>query len=516
MRQIKTIPGYTLFEILLVIAAIAILTGLLLWSINVGSIFGRIDDSTRENDISSIQNAAEQYFLQEDEYKNIPYGAEGVEKEVCDSGSSSDEDYTPPTDVDCVDLSYLVPGYLNQIPRDPNIEELKATNDTIEQTGYFIAHNEDNDQVSIYAQGSDTREVVINPLPNLQTNDPSQPITTAGCDQDTGQPTNASQVLNEINGDGTSSNPYQISNICELQAIEADLDANYVVTNDITASKTQEWNSGAGFDPLGDATSDNSFCGRFDGAGYQVSDLHINRLTEDYVGLFGYVDNHSGNTGACSIENIHLANLSVQGSEYVGGIVGYLTHGYSSGSSIRRSSVQGSVTGNQTTGTSVGGIIGSIPSSNGSLKQSYAISDVVGYERVGGVVGNVTSASVDNSYAQGTVEGNNNVGGFVGSIGSGDIFDSYSSGEVLGNSNTGGFAGYRGTYSANMNATYWDTEASGTSDATGAGGDGGITGLTTSEMQGSAAETNMSIDFTNTWQTKENPDDYPWLQWQGN
>jgi hypothetical protein len=55
---------------------------------------------------------------------------------------------------------------------------------------------------------------------------------------------------------------------------------------------------------------------------------------------------------------------------------------------------------------------------------------------------------------------------------------------------------------------YWDTESTGQSS--GCGG-AGSTGLTTSEMQGETAESNMSsLDFNTVWTTVEG--DYPQLQ----
>jgi hypothetical protein len=57
--------------------------------------------------------------------------------------------------------------------------------------------------------------------------------------------------------------------------------------------------------------------------------------------------------------------------------------------------------------------------------------------------------------------------------------------------------------------SYWDTETTGQSTS-----DGG-TGLTTPEMTGTAATSNMvGFDFTTTWETVTSPDDYPILAWQ--
>jgi len=97
-----------------------------------------------------------------------------------------------------------------------------------------------------------------------------------------------------------------ISNVTELQAMEDDLYGNYYLTGDIDASATSSWNDGEGFDPIG------TFVGTFDGCGYTISDLTINRPEEDNVGLFsvlqyiegGRVDQYpSGHTTYFSITN---------------------------------------------------------------------------------------------------------------------------------------------------------------------------------------------------------------------
>ena len=64
-------------------------------------------------------------------------------------------------------------------------------------------------------------------------------------------------------GDGSIGDPYQISNVIELQSMELDLNAHYILINDINASVTSTWNGGAGFMPVGNETS--GFAGSLDG-----------------------------------------------------------------------------------------------------------------------------------------------------------------------------------------------------------------------------------------------------------
>jgi len=76
-------------------------------------------------------------------------------------------------------------------------------------------------------------------------------------------------------GDGSVGNPYQISTTTHLQNMDTDLTAYYILINDIDASTTSTWNSGAGFAPVGDDSTD--FDGDLDGQGYEITGLFINR-----------------------------------------------------------------------------------------------------------------------------------------------------------------------------------------------------------------------------------------------
>lgn len=148
-------------------------------------------------------------------------------------------------------------------------------------------------------------------------------------------------MLNEVQGCGTEIDPYNIENVKELQAVKEDLCSHYVLSDDIDASKTKYWSGG--FDPIGD--SGNPFQGVFDGNGYEIRGLRINRQNEDCIGLFGK------NIGI--IDNVSLVDIDVTGCSKVGGIVG--TNGKSNtGSVTRNSHVTGSVKGYDY----VGGIAG--------------------------------------------------------------------------------------------------------------------------------------------------------------
>lgn len=48
------------------------------------------------------------------------------------------------------------------------------------------------------------------------------------------------------NGSGTEADPYQITTVEQLQEMNDELDAHYILMNDIDASDTENWNGGAG------------------------------------------------------------------------------------------------------------------------------------------------------------------------------------------------------------------------------------------------------------------------------
>ncbi|TKX48320.1 trypsin-like serine protease [Halorubrum sp. ASP121] len=402
--------------------------------------------------------------------------------------------------------------------------------------------------------------------------------------------------LDDLSGDGSQSNPFEISNASELQAIENDLDANYTLVSDINASSTAHWNDGTGFDPIGGLS--NEFTGSLDGNGHTITGLTIDRPNSDQVGLFGRINSATlleislvdlTVTGDRSVGGVVGDNLgtvrsvtasgSVNGGNDVGGLVGYngetgvLQNATVSGSvtgdttggvvganygTIQNTTVSGRVTGTSGTGGLVGynddtGRVqdttvssdvtgtnftgGAVGINNGTVQNAMASGSVNGSNLVGGLVGTNVGGIIQNVTASGSVTGDRTVGGLVGAHSEGTITTGVASGSVSGTSGFGDVGGLVGRNSGTIqqtfavgtvsrggdvgglvgdNATflpgegtvensYWDTQA--TEQSTSAGS---ATSLTTAQMQGQAAETNMSgLVFRTVWQTQ--PDDYPTL-----
>ena len=287
-------------------------------------------------------------------------------------------------------------------------------------------------------------------------------------------------VLFTIMISGNAWSAILISTVEDLQKIGNDpeypLNGSYELTQDIDASDTVMWNGGAGFQPIGSGAT--PFTGTFNGKGYVILNLYINRPTENYVGLFGRT------SSSATIQNLGIENSVVFGNDNVGNLVGSnegrtdtcYSNGYVSGENyvgglvgVNKNTANkcysiGTVTGV----TNVGGLIGS---NSGTITQCYSTSAVIGVSNVGGLVGANTAwnASLRRCYALGPVAGGNNVGGLLGSMSWGWIFETYSAGAVSGESNVGGLIGYRFFLSFVL-MSYWDTQASGQSSSSGGNG----------------------------------------------
>lgn len=335
----------------------------------------------------------------------------------------------------------------------------------------------------------------------------------------------------------------------DLQGMAGNLAGLYVLGADIAATVTAGWNAGAGFAPIGDATT--KFTGLFDGLGHTIDGLAIARPAQANTGLFGYVGpagelRNAGLTGGSVVGALGTGSLAgsndgtiassyatgtVSGSKNVGGLVG------ANLGTIRDVWATGNVS-NASGGIGfVGGLVGNTGSS-GSITNAWAAGNVSGLgPNVGGLVGFASNGIITNTYATGTVSGTNFVGGLVGS-GAGPVNNSYATGGVSGTgSYIGGLVGYiypgitisntyaTGTVSGvasvgglvgnnagSISASYWNS----TINATGIGGGtvAGATGRTSAEMMQLASFAGFTIAGTSgsgaVWRIYEG-NTTPWL-----
>ncbi len=275
----------------------------------------------------------------------------------------------------------------------------------------------------------------------------------------------------------------QISNCLELQAMKDNLAEDYELVNDIDCSGTASWNGGAGFEPVG--TSSTRFAGIFNGQGYQINGLLIERSTS-YIGLFGYADS------IAQITSVGLINTNVKGSQFVGGLVGWnsglINNAYTLGNSTAEISI-------------VGGLAGW---NSGLISRSYSIVNVFCIDaQFGGLVGR-NDGSISNCYAAGNVTGlDNPAGGLVGWHSGASIVDCYATGYVSAAGISSQIGGLIGVGGSGVSNSYWNLQTSG--QASSFAGVGKIT------PQMYQRVTFVGWDFITIWWLHENRD-YPKLR----
>lgn len=126
--------GFTLLEILLVVAAIAILAGIVIVALNPAKQLGDTRNAQRHSDVATIMNAVYQYSI--DNNGVLPATLDsvaGTSQVLGTLSSGCDTTCTVVTTVaTCVDMTnQLVPDYIVAIPFDP-------TTGTSSNTDYYI------------------------------------------------------------------------------------------------------------------------------------------------------------------------------------------------------------------------------------------------------------------------------------------------------------------------------------------------------------------------------------------
>lgn len=255
---------------------------------------------------------------------------------------------------------------------------------------------------------------------------------------------------------GTNTAWMLVNNVTQLQAMNTNLAGSYALGKDIDASDTVNWNAGAGFNPIGNNSTNDQwsrFRGSFDGLGHTITGLTINRPTTDYVGLFGYTGPGTG-----VLRNVQMDNAQITGKNYVGALVGY---NYDLG--ISNTTTSGTVSGTNY----VGGLVGSM---RGAISNASSTSDVNAASYVGGLVGYAQdNVTISNSHATGAVTSTGNyVGGLVGQMRNNTtITNSYATGNVSGAGSVGGLLGYAYYNTSTIANSYATGDVSGTGNGVG-------------------------------------------------
>ena len=347
-------------------------------------------------------------------------------------------------------------------------------------------------------------------------------------------------------GNGSADKPYKISTAAELAWFRDQVNCG---NNTISATLTEDIDL-AEFCHAADGTTYTDelswtpitwYQGTFDGNGKTISNLYIN-ATSNYTGFFGYAyvgsiknitfDNARvkntggynfgilvGNAGSCIIENIKtLANCSVEGENYVGGIAGVANGNISN--CENRATVKGI--------RYLGGVVAAYFGNSITSCANYGVVTGSG-ESVGGIAGYFNSGTIQNSANYGDVTGTDNVGNLIGLaeecnlnnvLGTGNVTATSAklAGLLVGNirkssSTASGILAYNSSAKLTINGTEQ------TGDAVKAIGRGSLTSAEkimafTAEQLKSGMVANQlqkNVSGSAKWGQKLNTDDYPLL-----
>ena len=361
-------------------------------------------------------------------------------------------------------------------------------------------------------------------------------------------------------GDGSVGNPYKISTAAELawfrdqvnsgnNSISAELTEDIDLAEFCHAKDATKYTEEVNWTPIGN--SDNMYQGTFDGNGKTIRNLYINDISENigisgYASFFGYADAGGniknitfdnakvkttnddyctgilvGVAGSC-IENIKtLANCSVEGKSYTGGIAGRAN------GNIDNCENHAMVNG----ASFVGGIVGEYVFSDKSITSCANYGAVTGSgERVGGIAGNFNSGTIQNCANYGDITGTFYVGNLIGLADKCNLNNVLGTGNVTAISNTkrgGLLVGFISpssstasgilAYNSSAKLTINGTEQTG--DAVKAIGGGSLTSAEkimafTAEQLKSGMVANLlqkNVSGSAKWGQKLNTDDYPLL-----
>ncbi|MCL2164311.1 MAG: S8 family serine peptidase [Oscillospiraceae bacterium] len=314
------------------------------------------------------------------------------------------------------------------------------------------------------------------------------------------------EVLPFENGDGSPENPYRISSPQQLDSVRKNLNASYMLTNDIDLASWGDW------EPIGN--SSNPYMGIFSGNRHVIKNMTVTKGTTGsnnyYAGLFGYISDSQ-------IKDLGLVNCKVVNSVNSGtntrGVLGGGIAGHVLSSTITNCYVIGNITTSSTIGAVGAGGIASVISLS-SVSNCYYVGNVSAqitrvphHALVGGIVGDARSSSIINCYAIGNLSANsltdNYVGGIVGSASApfnsaiSTLTNCYYVGNIVAGKTVGGILGSLGNPNSASNCYYPDSISSGI------GAKGGFTVvsdiLPLTESQLRQQSTYANWDFTNVW-----------------
>lgn len=144
----KIKKGFTLIEILVVVALIAILAAVTLIAINPAQTFKKGRDTQRQNDVTQILNAVTQY-ISDDGQQISDLGAISTD---CSSAATMSAVGSGAGNIDLG--SKLVTKYIAAIPKDPS-------GGTPANTGYKICQTTTDSRITVTAPNAETKTISV-------------------------------------------------------------------------------------------------------------------------------------------------------------------------------------------------------------------------------------------------------------------------------------------------------------------------------------------------------------------
>lgn len=164
MKNNRNIQGFTLLEILLVVAIIAILSAIVIVALNPSKMLANARNVERKSDLKQINSALQQYYIDHREY---PITLSDTPNEICYTGSNASS--TEITDycnlAGLVNLSVLVPVYLPAIPKDPQAS-------VSGNTGYHIV-KKSKTKISLVSASAELNQKIVIGISDI-TDDPCE------------------------------------------------------------------------------------------------------------------------------------------------------------------------------------------------------------------------------------------------------------------------------------------------------------------------------------------------------
>lgn len=145
--------GFTLLEVLLVVAIIAILAGIVIIAINPGKNLADTRNSQRQADATTILNAVYQYAL--DNNGNLPASITASSAEICKTGTAP----ATCTSGNLVDLSVITASgkYVPSLPLDPQCPSACNANGI----GYEISKSASTGRITVTAPDAEGKTISV-------------------------------------------------------------------------------------------------------------------------------------------------------------------------------------------------------------------------------------------------------------------------------------------------------------------------------------------------------------------